>query len=513
MLLQSLADAFAFFVPFEKNISFWYLLVFLLSFLYLIFKNRKTIFSLIKNRLLIVYVAVTLIVAVIFIGHYSPFSDHLDSRSEDYKLAAKYYAQKQKYSACRYGQGDDCFMESQMEKAPGYPFLLSLFYRGAGISSDKAILFNFVIALCIPILLVLSIYITTNNVFTSFLSSLLFALNKDFIAYSTQTSVMNITIFFVALSFFFMSVYYKSKKKDIIFLVLYSLLFLGYMRAEYILFLAIFCIFNIKDIANVYKKTNKYLFYLFIILSLFSILHFCTEMAYHTAPDGRLFLFSAFPDRLIENINIFLFQNHFIILAFFFLFSIRNISAKKFAFYPLIHLIVFIPLILLFQNDGVNRYSVALLPSLFIIIGIGSNNFLKSKYLNKRFYKKMKYVLIVFVYVFFFLLSLPYHRYSYYDNSTECFDDLIGGLDNGLLFFPNQPLLSRTLLETNLTGAVILSPGFVKQISNSISNSQPKYLVRLNNEYHLKTADMALENFKTKLKVTKGKVALYEIIN
>ena len=486
MFLRNLADIFAFFIPFEKNFSFLYLLILSFLYLYLIIQNRKTILKQIKKIRLIAYGAIIFAITFGFIWNYSPFSDSLDSRSEDYKLAAKYYAQKQKYVVCNYGQGDDCFMEAQMEKAPGYSFLLSLFYMVFGISSHKAVLFNLIIALCTPIVLFLSLYIMTNNTFISFLTLLLLVVNKKFIEFATQTSVMNITIFFIVLSFFFMSVYFKSNKKEIIILVLYSLLFLSYMRAEYLILLVIFFVFTIKDITKIYNKQNKYFFYVFIMLLLFLILHSFTETRYHTSPGGNLFSFAEMGERLIKKTNIFLFKNFYIVLLPFIIFSFDRLKkTKSFAFYPIVHLIVFSFLILVFQHDGGIRYFAALVPSLFIIIGIGSNNLLRSKFLNDKFWRRIKYCFITFIYISFFLLSLPYHKYDFNNISTSCFDDLVDGLDNSVLFIPNQPLVSRTLLGTDLTAAIAFGPEFVKQILNSTNRVQSKYLIKLDNEYHL----------------------------
>ncbi len=511
MFLKNLADAFSFFAPFEKNLSFYYLFVFLLSFIYLLSENRRRILDGIKKNFLLKYLFVILLLTLLILAFFSPFADTNDSRSEDYKLAAKYYAENQRYTLCKFGNSTQCFVENRMEKAPGYPFLLSIFYIIFHPTSINASIFNFIIALFSPLLVFIIIYAATKRSMVSLLASLLFAAHPEFVEYATKAEVINITIFFVLVSFLFIQIYYKSKNGGILVLSAYALLFLAYMRAEYLILLFAFLLFNFKDAKDSFKKQGRYFLGLFFMMVLFLILHSFTEMIYHTSPEGTYLSLNLITERIAENSGLVLFFAIFFMPFAFFAFDRKN-KTRSLEFYALMHVFIFAFLIASFQAKMAwQMYFNALLPSFFIIIGVGSSKFLKSEILKKKEYLKIVIAAIAYLSIFLLMLSgFNFKRIGLNDYSTDNFDYLIKDIEGDIVITGNRALSSRAILETSLTAANLQDfeyPEKIKEILNSQSYKK-KYFFKIAYGYH---DSLVFDNFNTKLIAKKGEVELYEI--
>jgi hypothetical protein len=490
MFYKSVADSLAFFSVFEKHFSFWYLIPLVIIFCLLAFKARKDIFKQVASLNWWPYVFIVFLVTVVMLKNYGFFDDSNDSRSEDYKIAAKFYAIKQEYMVCHYGKGNDCFAEATMEKAPGYSFLLSWFFRLFGVSSQTALAFSLLLALAAPIILFFTLLVITGRLLISFPLALLFALNKKFIEYATQTEVVMITIFFIIVSLFFAAVYYKSGNRELLMAAACSFLLLGYVRAEYLLLFAVFLLFNWKEFFSI-GRVNRLFSLVLAVLFIFLILHSLTEMPRHADSNGNYLVASKLYERIPSKAQAFLFRQHYVFLIPVLAFSLLWLrKPKTVAFFALVHLILFSALILMFQNDYLNNYFAPLLPSLFVGLGAGAQRLclLDSKYASKRCY--FAYPIFLFLLLAFFFFSLPYTHAGFEQYSVRSFDDLMNGIDKGVVFTHTQPITSRLLLRTNLTVVLTTDPRRIRQFV-----SDDSYLVSLKSEFHAHEVDAVLNSF------------------
>jgi hypothetical protein len=293
ILVKELAKEFHFFVEFERRTSYFYMLIFIIVIIYLIYLNRSIIFKYINKRSVLICLIIAVISAYVIYNN-SVFSDFNDSRSEDYKLSAYYYSTNRLYQVCDYGNHTTCSIESQMEKAPGYPFLLSIFFSIFGASFEVATAFNYVVSILTPVLLFMLLYIATGAYAIPFFISILFVFNSNYLFYATQSEVMPTAMLFTVIAYIFITIKakYRNKKNkyqnnkqacSLELLSLYALLFLSYIRAEFILLLIAYSIINWKDITITIQMSNPIYTFILTTLIVFLMFHSFTEMSFHTS--------------------------------------------------------------------------------------------------------------------------------------------------------------------------------------------------------------------------------------
>lgn len=442
-------------IRFEMKYSYYYLSILFLIFFYLIFRFRKEIFHSIEFKKLKYYILTIMSITIIIITSFSPLQDYINSRAQDYKSAGAVYSETQEYLLCEYWNGNECIGQKRMEKAPGYPFILSIVFRIFGISTKNAIYFNFIISLTIPILLFF-IFVNQNidkNI--SFFLSVLFAINSFFRANATQTETLNVSNFFLIFSFFIMSTYFKSddsnSKSGLMILLLYSFLILGFIRGEYFIYSLLFIILNIRKFTKIFISKNKLLVVFFIIFLIILMLHNITEMGAHRGRDGG-FISVRY---LLEDSHRYHFLDKFfvhdlmIFLLPFFIISLVSLSNKnRFEFYPIFFFLLMTTSFLIFHGPDGTRYFTIQATTFFIIAGIGIEKMkCKNKYINSIPITIILITLIIFSSINMYVNGKPVINGNDFYNIMDSIEQ-----ENSLVIFVTQTLMSNNYVDYKFAG-------------------------------------------------------------
>ncbi|MFP4111928.1 MAG: hypothetical protein ACLFUO_02935 [Candidatus Woesearchaeota archaeon] len=504
-ILKNIGDKFSFFTIFEKHISIVYMILLLSVSLFFIYKNKKTVFH-IDKKLTYFLLGIIIICSSIIIL-YSPFSDFNDSRSEDYKIAAKYYADESKYHLCSYGNSDECYIEKKMDKNTGYPFIISLLYKFNKNYSNATIYFNFIIS----IIGLLLMFLTSVNLFRdrlfSFLLIVLLCLNPLFLKYSTQSTVMMITILSLSLVFYLITSNINKNRKEVAELLPIVLLWLSFFRAEYFLLTILYLIYylfdNKKTIKNYIKNNKESTFFIIFITFSYMIIilfHLLTETQHHTGTDEIFFL----PSQFFFRFNVIyksLFLNNIIgiALTLCIISSLFNRNFKKFLKYPLSQITIFGILILTFHSYQ-ERFLAILIPSIMLLAGMGLRHGIIKR--------SSQFLLIILIIVSFFSLRPIDMDYS----STHNFDRTISKLNDNNTLIINEAYAMQSrciLLEKYNIDCIYLETGNFQKIFEN-KNYTYKYFIDIP---AYKNENLILENYKIKEVFRSGELTTYKLID
>ncbi len=455
-IMNSFIDLFNYL---EINYVFYFMFLILLCFGYILFKHSKFIIENISKYR--VYLLIIFIFTSIFSYSFSPIDDYNDSRSEDYKLAAKNLLEHQKYVLCSRYENNSCITYSKMEKSPGYSFILSLYYKIFNFdnSANYLNLIMFSLSACFIFITLMNLI---NNKLISMYITFLYAINELLIYFSSMSESLIIMVVFISL--FLMSYFsYMSKKDTNSLLTCLTFLFvICLIRAEYLFLLHLFLLFNFSKIKNL-MLNNKIYFIIYFIVYSYLICHSIIEGSYHSDGEGNILRISLF----LSSFKLFI---QYISLLFgmfiFFVFFSKNQMMLK------IYLLFYIMVITLFQGGFQTRYFVLLFPTIYVLIGLGFNNLVK--YLSNKFNISNTLKIIIIFFVCLLSISIiSFKNQNLGDLSVTDADNLrnyvIANYDESFVIHQHQVSLSRQLFNSNLSGIIYNKYDFDNN-NNFISN-------------------------------------------
>lgn len=504
-----------YFIKLEQSYSFYYLLFFLIIFIYLLFINKKNILRKIdlkKNKYFLIAIIILSFLILLF---FSPKNDYINSRAHDYKAAGYFLATEQKYQICEFFDGDDCILPYRMEKSPGYPFILSLLFILFGASSISTIIFNFVLAIFIPVLLYLLLYLLISKKWLSFFISCLFLVNSFYLKSSTESEVFNISTFFLLFSFFLVIKYYFRPEPKTFYLAIFSLLFLGFLRGEYIIFSLLFIVLNYKMFISCFKSKQKFFNYIFVLFFAILLIHNITEIKIQSDSDGTFVSIENLkPD---ENhysfLKDFFFLNNFIFVLPIFLFSLfylKNLNNPR--FYILFSFLAFTLIILSYHSNDGARYFIPHTSTFFLCLGLGAYNIF-----SLFEYKSVK-VFVYFLFFIVFLLNILFFlKHGGIDYDGENFRKIMEKIpnENSFVIFSTQTTLSFNIIDYSFAGTTPFyeNKRVMVSIFRELNESVPKYFVQIPRG---NMDDIVFEYYDTKLismeSMSEGKIKLFRLI-
>jgi hypothetical protein len=499
----------------EMRYSYIYMLILLAVSVCLIALNLRAFAGLAKGRFVTVSLVLIIIIAATAVFGLSPKGDLATSRSEDYRLAAKYYSLEGRYQLCKEGNRTVCFVPRTMDKAMGYPFLLSIFFSLFGIGISNSMLFNLIFAAFSPALLFLALYISTRNGYLSWFASLFLIFSGDFLRYSTQSEVINMCVFWFCLSVCLMAAYYRTRRRGLLAMTMFALLWLGYMRVELVLMSFMFIALNLRGFKAYWDKRtgmDALFFSIYALLFFLLLLHIPIDIYYSSSRvTGNYAGFGYLASRIIPFIG-----NYWMtitgVVAIFIL-SFRRAAAKSDRIYLFcLACLVLYPLMILAYNgsESQGKYLAYLEPAIIMLIFLGLNLVLGMERINSL----AKAALVGGA-----LLGLLLFEGGYYltganpDNSyfsAGNVDALAASIQGGTVFAVETPIISRLQMYSNFTCSYVMNDSLLDREGEGM-NGEEVYILLADEDIGSKQYDMLLGRVNMDLIGKSGSISLYRI--
>lgn len=202
----------------------------LILFIYLIFKNYKTIskcFEAFDKRSLLILILIMIISLIVRVMIWPPA--HIMYNDEFYYMeAAKYIIRD--------------LSLGEYERSIGWPFILSISFLVFGVGNYVALYTSLFFGMMTAFPLYLLIYRIIKNRNISLISTSMFLFLPTHMNWSTAAENNIISLFFIITTVFFFFLYYEKKTISLFFLCLVSAGVTSYMRPENILIFVLFII-------------------------------------------------------------------------------------------------------------------------------------------------------------------------------------------------------------------------------------------------------------------------------
>ncbi|MGM5481917.1 MAG: ArnT family glycosyltransferase [Nanobdellota archaeon] len=315
------------------------------------------------------------------------------------------------------------FQENVFSRPIGWPFILSIIFSVTGISNIVALKASFVLGVLTIPAVFLFVNTLIKNQKISLLASFIFAMFPKHIFWSNTAETNVASLFFITITLYFSTLYYKYKHKNLLWLSLISLSFIIHFRAENILFIFYFLIgvvlFNESLKKHIITQKLTYLFYLvFNIPNFIIIIH-----SYLNTPEAELIknktIMTGFSKYLVYLISDQFYSRYGIFLGvFILLLCIIGIyklipKMKKIKIY----LVSFIIGFYLFNSvisppnidmGGISRFSLIFMPFIATLAAYGlfySYTNLK-RVINKKIIFYLLFVIFIFIMSSFYIYEM-----------------------------------------------------------------------------------------------------------
>ena len=216
--------------------------VFLL-FLSLLSFNLKYVFRQfrgIKPGTLLVLAAIVALAVLVRIN--TPFEHRIILDEWEYMSTAKNILVKGDYGYCLFGRENDCNDFYAPFCNPGYPMLLSFFFRLAGAGDLPAIWFSFAVGLASIILFFALCFILLRSEEYALYASFVYALLPLNTVFSNSSATETTAVFFVMATLLLFLLHFRLRTKSSLYLAFASFVFMCYVRSENIILIAPVCV-------------------------------------------------------------------------------------------------------------------------------------------------------------------------------------------------------------------------------------------------------------------------------
>lgn len=450
------------------------------------------------------YLIILIIISSIPLIIFSPFNDTQNSKAADYVFAAKSYNDIKQINLCSFGKAGKCLKLLPMDKAPGYPFLLSLVFGIFGDSSKVATYFNFVISMLIIILLFVILLRITKNKLLSFLIAFSFSMNRLFLEYATQNESVTLAIFFCAFFVFLMSIQ-PTQKKSFYLILFFSLCGLSLIREEYFLFTIMYVATYLKRAWELEGINRIMIVVLLIFLTLFCGIDVVAKTGIHTDSEGNIFSFERLYTRTI-NSPILIYLILIIMLIFSILFK-EVCKMGSLSFWILLYFCIYLFVYSSYKVFAIERYITLLLLPLYVLIAIVLNTVMIN---NSLIINKTWKILVISIFCLILLSGIywPNGKLKLGEGTMKTFDDMIRDIGDGLVIVENSPMISRILVDTNLTASICMDKREIQEIITQ-NNITRVHLIYTGSKGHQLCSLWFIDNLTTTEKKKSGRDILY----
>ncbi|MGM5481916.1 MAG: ArnT family glycosyltransferase [Nanobdellota archaeon] len=346
----------------------------------------------------------------------------------------------------------------------GWPSVLSIIFSVTGISNIVALKASFVLG----VLTIPAVFLFVNNLIKnqkiSLLASFIFAMFPKHIFWSNTAETNVASLFFIIITLYFSTLFYKNKKNKLLYLALTSLSLTTFFRGENILLIIPFLlgIFLFIKKKLIHFKKEKLAYLLYFVLSLPN--YIITIYWYSSAPDldplKEGMIFSVFAKYFK-----YIFYEQFFRTETMFLYFILLLLGAIGLYFILCHnirkgifLSAFVIFFYLFNSiicktninlGGISRFSLIFMPFIATLAAYGSF------YIYKNIKKKLpvKSIIYFVIPVFIIIVSILYtievqELYNRLDNkyrilATEAPSKILkDNLSNYTFIIPHQKVLA-----------------------------------------------------------------------
>jgi len=229
--------------------------------------NLKAVFYLfhsINKRtwiILVILLVFSLFIRLYFVHHmHYVFYDEYEHIN-----IAKNTADNRQFSCCNFYLDNKCYSSNLPQWAPGYHFLLSIFFMIFGTSEAVAYNFNAFLGAISILLLFLVAYLTTSKNRIALISAALLSLTPLHLNYSGNSSLEMCSFAFILLSVLSLLIFIRSQTKGSFFQLLAILAYTALIRVENIILLPLFMFLLILEKIDLRKFLKlSYLLILFL---------------------------------------------------------------------------------------------------------------------------------------------------------------------------------------------------------------------------------------------------------